>query len=232
MWTGTDGGVFVHTNATGADGFESRNTGLATLCTIFLAQHPTEPAVLYVGLQDNGTAKCTGEQSWRHVLFADGGYCVVNWNDPFRLLLFANGNVFRATDGGLDYGSWTTVTPAGATWQLMAEPLVGTPLNPANTAEADIVAFGVGRTIFISSDFGSSWPDQPVLPASSGSAMSMVFASATRLFVGTTIGRVFRLDDTGAGRLDGHTAGQRGRRPAHARGPELRTLPSIGRMPR
>ena len=66
--------------------------------------HPTEPAVIYAGLQDNGTAKYTGEQVWRHVLFADGGYCVVNWNDPFRVLLFANGNVFRATDGGLDYG--------------------------------------------------------------------------------------------------------------------------------
>jgi hypothetical protein len=104
LWTGNDGGVFVNTNATGGGGFESRNTGLATLCTNFFAQHPTEPAVLYVGLQDNGTAKCTGEQSWRHVLFADGGYCVVNWNDPFKVMLFANGNVFRATDGGLDYG--------------------------------------------------------------------------------------------------------------------------------
>jgi hypothetical protein len=212
LWTGNDGGVFVNTNATGGGGFESRNTGLATLCTNFFAQHPTEPAVLYVGLQDNGTAKCTGEQSWRHVLFADGGYCVVNWNDPFKVMLFANGNVFRATDGGLDYGSWTTVTPPGATWQLMAEPLVGTPRNTANAAEADIVALGVGQTIFISSDFGTSWPDQPVLPAGSGSAMSMVFASATRLFVGTTSGRVFRLDDPGAGgwtvtRLDNAAGG-------------------------
>jgi hypothetical protein len=41
---------------------------------------------MYVGLQDNGTAKYTGEQVWRNVLFADGGYCVVNWADPFRVL--------------------------------------------------------------------------------------------------------------------------------------------------
>ena len=108
----------------------ARNTGLATLCTNFLGQHPTEPAVLYVGLQDNGTAQSTGEQVWRHVLFADGGYCVVNWNNPFDVLLYANGKVYQATDGGLDYSSWTTVTPSGATWQLMAEPLVGTPLDP------------------------------------------------------------------------------------------------------
>lgn len=212
LWTGTDGGLFLNQNPTGAGGFEARNTGLATLCTNFLSQHPTEPAVLYVGLQDNGTAKCTGEQVWRHVLFADGGYCVVNWNDPFRVLLFANGNIFRATDGGLDYNSWATVTPPGATWAVMAEPLVGTPRNPATPAEAEIVALGSGRTIFISPDFGTTWPDQPTLPVGSGSAFSMVFASATRLYVGTTSGRVFRLDDGGAAgwsvnRIDNAAAG-------------------------
>jgi hypothetical protein len=198
LFAGTDGGLFEHPNATGGGGFLSRNTGLGSLCTNFIGQHPTEPAVTYVGLQDNGTAKYTGEQVWRHVLFADGGYCVVNWNDPFRVLLFANGRVFRATDGGLDYGSWTTVTPPGATWQVMAEPLVSTPRNPGAPAEAEIVALGVGQTIFISADFGTSWPDQPSLPAGSGLAFSMIFASATRLYVGTTTGRVFRLDDAGA----------------------------------
>jgi hypothetical protein len=198
LFTGTDGGLFENPDADGTGQFVARNTGLGSLCTNFIGQHPTEPAVVYVGLQDNGTAKYTGEQMWRHVLFADGGYCVVNWNDPFRVMLFANGNVFRATDGGLDYPSWTTVTPPGATWQVMAEPLVGTPRNPAAPAEADIVALGVGTTIFISSNFGTSWPDQPTLPAGSGLAFSMVFASATRLYVGTTTGRVFRLDDAGA----------------------------------
>jgi hypothetical protein len=120
--------------------------------------------------------------------------------------------VYRATDGGLDYGSWSDVTPAGATWQVMAEPLVTTPRNPATPAEADIVAFGVGSTIYISADFGTTWPDEPALPAGSGSAFSMVFASPTRLFVGTTTGRVFRFDDGGAAgwtvtRLDDVAAG-------------------------
>ena len=100
----------------------------------------------------------------------------------------------------------------------MAEPLVGTPPNPAAPAEADIVALGSRATgttearIYISSDFGTTWPDQPTLPAGSGLAFSMSFASATRLFVGTTTGRVFRLDDTGAAgwtvtRLDDAPAG-------------------------
>ena len=198
LFAGTDGGLFEHPDATGVGGFVSRNTGLGSLCTNFVGQHPSEPAVLYVGLQDNGSAKATGEEVWRHVQGGDGGYCVVNWRDPFQVMLFANGRLFRATDGGLDYPSWAVVTPPGATWAVMAEPIVGTPPNPSAPAEADIVALGSGATIYISSDFGTTWPDQPTLPAGSGSAFSMMFASATRLFVGTTTGRVFRLDDAGA----------------------------------
>lgn len=198
LFAGTDGGLFEHPDASGVGGFVSRNTGLGSLCTNFIGQHPTEPAVLYVGLQDNGSAKSTGEEVWRHVLFGDGGYCVVNWKDPFQVMLFANGKVYRATDGALDYSSWKVVTPPGATWAVMAEPLVGTPPNPGAPAEADIVALGSGAKVYISSDFGTTWPDQPTLPAGSGSAFSMTFASATRLFVGTTSGRVFRLDDAGA----------------------------------
>ena len=49
LWTGTDGGIFVNTNPTGAGAFKSRNTGLGTLCTTFFSQHPTEPTVLLLG---------------------------------------------------------------------------------------------------------------------------------------------------------------------------------------
>jgi hypothetical protein len=195
LWTGTDGGLFLNPDADGVGTFESRNTGLATLAANYFAQHPTEPAVLYTGLQDNGTAKCTGEMVWRHVLFADGGYCVVNWADPFRVLMYANGKVYRATDGGLDWSSWANVTPA-TNWLLMAEPLVSAPYHPGSPAEADIVALGAGPKVFVSSNFGTSWPaaDTVTLPAGSGSIYSMIFASSTRIFLGTTNGRVFRIN--------------------------------------
>ena len=206
LFVGTDGGIFVNTNPTAGGAFESRNTGLATLCTNFIAQHPTEPAVLFAGLQDNGTARCTGEQVWRHVLFADGGYCVVNWSDPLRIALFANGNVFRATDGGQGYatnaagvislGSWTVVTPPGSA-SIMAAPMVGTPMNTASPAEADILAFGGRTRIHISTNFGTTWPTTLTLPAGTANIFAMVFASATRLYVGTTNGSVLRADNVG-----------------------------------
>ena len=204
LWTGNDGGVFVNLAPTAAGQFEHRNTGLATLCTSFLAQHPTEPAVMYVGLQDNGTAKYTGDDAWRNIGSGDGGYCVVNWADPFRVLHFANGGVNRATDGGMDWPSWSSVTPSGAKWVLMASPLVGPPFNAAVPAQAETVAYGAGTAaatiIYFSSDFGSTWPvgTRVTLPPGSSRVFSMVFASATRLYAGMTNGQVFRVDLIGS----------------------------------
>jgi len=57
LWVGCDGGLFLNTNPSGGGTWTPMNTGLASLCTSHFAQHPTEPAVMFVGLQDNGTAK-------------------------------------------------------------------------------------------------------------------------------------------------------------------------------
>ena len=96
----------------------------------------------------------------------------------------------------------------------MAEPLVGTPYNPATPADAGWVAFGAGTTVYVSSNFGSTWPTTFNLPSGSTGIYSMVFASATRLFIGTTNGRVFRADRSGTSwtltRLDNIAAGPLG----------------------
>ena len=99
----------------------------------------------------------------------------------------------------------------------MAAPLVGAPLNSGSPAEADIVAYGAGSgantIIYFSADFGTTWPagTRVTLPAGSGRVFSMVFASATRLYAGTTNGRVFRVDQSGgtwtATRIDNAAGG-------------------------
>ena len=192
LWTGTDGGVFRTTAATGTGTFVHRNTGLSTLCCNFFAQHPTQLGVALVGLQDNGTARYTGEEAWKHVFDGDGGYPLINWNDPNKVLAYANGALRRATDGGQATASFTTVfSPA---WMVMAEPLVTTPINPATPSDADLVAFGAGTNLFFSSDFGSTWSAATVLPQN---IFALTLASAARLYLGTTLGLVYRFDRTG-----------------------------------
>ena len=203
LWVGCDGGVFYTASATGTASFESRNVGLATLAMNHLAQHPSEDALLFCGTQDNGTTRYTGEEAWLHSGPGDGGFVVINWNDPYRVLrTYVQGYIYRATDGGQSYSSWAWVglpTPHRDN-ALFYAPLSGTPPNPAMPAEADIVAFG-GRRPWISSNFGSSWSSIPNnnstddLPSM---ILSLAFASATRLYAGTTGGDVYRLDKSGA----------------------------------
>lgn len=194
LWLGCDGGAFVSTNPTGTASFQQRNTGLATLAMNYFSQHPTQPAVIFCGAQDNGTSRYTGEEAWLEVIEADGGSCVVNWNDPYKTIAFQNGRVFRTTNGGSSFGF---VTPPGYSWVsgIMAPPIVGTP--PSGTpSDGDIVALGADRPYF-SADFGSTWstlPNNTASDALPNLIFSLAFASATKLYAGTTGGQVYRYD--------------------------------------
>jgi hypothetical protein len=194
LWVGCDGGAFLNRDPRGSGMFKSRNNGLSCLCTNFFSQHPTDPGVLIAGLQDNGTARATGGPIWKHVAWGDGGYTLINWADPQQVLAFQNGNVLRATDGGQDHKSFSvSATAEQYGWSTMTEPVVGTPYNPARPVDAKVVALGSGQRVYISKDFGKTWPTSVAL-GSKGSAFALAFASPTRLYVGTTAGEVLRLD--------------------------------------
>lgn len=207
LWTACDGGVFRTTAATGAATFKHRNTGLATLSGNFFSQHPTQPAVILLGLQDNGTARYTGEEAWKRISFGDGGYPLINWADPNKVLVYLNGRVLRATDGGQGDSSFTNVL--APSWVIMAEPLVATPYKPGSPGDAETVAFGAGTRLYISSDFGATWGASVATLAQN--IFALAFASPTRLYVGTTLGQVIRFDKSGTTwtqtRLDNVAAG-------------------------
>jgi photosystem II stability/assembly factor-like uncharacterized protein len=215
LWCGCDGGVFLNRDPTGHGEFAAQNAGLASLCCNFLGQHPTDPNILFTGLQDNGTARTSGGPMWSHVNYGDGGYCLVNWADPSRVLSYANGTVYKASDGGLTHDSWAPVWQFG--WATMTQPVVGAPYDPANQTHAEVVAVGAGDIVFISTDFADSWPDSGriTLPSGeAGSVFALVFASATRLFIGTTTGQVYRAEASNntwtVTRLDNVAAGPLG----------------------
>src|SRR5579872_4228508 len=197
LWCGCDGGVFLNRNPRGSGQFASQNSGLSCLCTNFFAQHPTDPSILIAGLQDNGTARTVSGPMWTHVQDGDGGYCIVNWANPSRVLVYMNGYVFASTDGGATFAQNPVLNQQGAT---MTVPVVSPPYDPANPANANIVALGEGSNVFISPDFGTTWPanQKLSLPGTPGDVFALTFASAARLFIGTTTGAVFRADRSGS----------------------------------
>jgi hypothetical protein len=202
LWLGCDGGAFYSTNPTGSgDIFIPRNTGLQTLEMNRMAHHPIEDAVVFCGTQDNGGVRFTGEEAWYHSAAGDGGGFVVNWNDPYKVLsTYVGFGVRRSTDGGTRYNYVDVYVPAQAgDSALFYAPLAGTPPD-GTAAHADRVAFG-SRRPWISETFGGGWQSIPANAATDdlGSEIrSLRFASYTKLYAGTTGGRVYRFDQSGA----------------------------------
>jgi photosystem II stability/assembly factor-like uncharacterized protein len=202
LWCGCDGGVFLNRDPRGTGKFTAQNNGLACLCCNFISQHPTDPSIVFTGLQDNGTALKTGS-FWHHVQDGDGGYCVVNWADPNQILVFCNGRIRRSTNGGKTHESFSTEVSLG--WKTMTQPVVGLPFDPdpAHAGDAQRVATGAADRVYVSDDFGATWPaiasPSMRLPPGAGDVFALAFASLTRLFIGTTKGKVFRADQSTAG---------------------------------
>ncbi len=199
LWAATDGGLFRSNNAGSTASFEQRNVGLQTLTMNHMGQHPTEPAVIFAGAQDNGTLRFVGEECWLHSAAGDGGYAVVNWNDPYKVLRTYTGiSVRRTTDGGQGYSSWSTASPSSAN-ALFYGPLAGCPQS-ATAADAEIAAAG-SDTVWLTSNFGTNWVSLPSGNATkqagdtlSNTCSAITFASATRLYAGTVNGEVYRYD--------------------------------------
>jgi hypothetical protein len=197
LWAGCDGGLFLNRAPRTTGTFASRNNGNASLCTNFFAQHPTDPGIIFCGLQDNGTATTSGGPIWRNVGSGDGGYCLINWADPRQVLIFANGTIYRNVNGGAAGTPWREWE---FDWELMTEPIVGTPYNPSAPAEAGLVALGAGARVYLSKNFGASWLPSNVVDIPGGGAIfAVAFASARRFYVGTTGSRVFRADAAAGG---------------------------------
>lgn len=203
LFIGCDGGAYYSENATGAATFVERNTGLQCFTMNQIGLHPTQDAVMFCGSQDNGTLRYTGEECWLHSGPGDGGYAVVNWNDPYRVLrTYVTSVIYRATDGGVDYASWSNVSLSDNA--LFYAPLEGAPQS-GTAADANIAAFG-GNRLWLTTNFGTSWESLPANAASDslGTAggqfvliRSIAISSPNLIFAGTNNGQVHRYRRTG-----------------------------------
>ncbi len=205
LWVGCDGGVY-HSNTPTANGliFQAKNNGLQTLMMHHMGLHPTEDSIMFCGTQDNGGLLFTGVESWVHSTAGDCGYGLIKSdNQSLILSTYTGESLNRSTNGGVTYPNpglvGRTVTLAtGETVEFYA-PLAVAPDNPNR------VAFGT-RRLRISDNFGNTWP-QDLQHRSSGfldsNSTSLAFANANRVYVGTTMGSVYRFDrNAGNGRWD------------------------------
>jgi photosystem II stability/assembly factor-like uncharacterized protein len=187
VYVGNDGGIYRSPDA--GTTWHSLNTGLSITEFEYLAQHPQFEAWLLGGTQDNGTQRFEGEEVWYHVQDGDGGDCDTDFTAPYTCFhSFYGMGLERSTTGG-GWGSWTDVSPpVPANYAAL--------FYPPFEANGPVLA-RAGQSVFISTDDGTTWPTNVALPAGSGLATALSIPNATRVYAGTQVGRVFRIDQAG-----------------------------------
>ena len=80
LYAGTDGGVFVSTDA--GDIWSSRNAGLSITQYYPGISVSPDGAKVMGGSQDNGTQVFSGSPVWNSFTGGDGGYTVINYSNP------------------------------------------------------------------------------------------------------------------------------------------------------
>jgi hypothetical protein len=218
IWAGNDGGIWRSQD--GGTSFGSRNRGLQTIQYYHMGLHPTEPAIVVAGAQDNGTQRFVDSPAWTLSAYGDGCYAAI---DPAQPTTWYGGTfsygarsdgfngISRSDEAGaLD--SWSLIKGSGSTAignnddALFYAPFMLEPSS--NPATPSPVWLGTDR-LYRSEDKGDSWhqistvlldaTDSTTPSDSRGvSAIGLVPGHPETVFVGTSEGNLWRLDRPGA----------------------------------
>jgi photosystem II stability/assembly factor-like uncharacterized protein len=199
LWLGNDGGL-VYSNDYGAT-FGSLAELLPIVQFYAVSAHPTDPAVLYGGTQDNGLERrVAGTTAWKKLLGGDFGTVLFDRSDPRRILSQAFGfSVLRLREGSSNIEVAGDATTFG---ESTGQPRVS--FIPAMAQGPDgTVWFGTWR-VFASQDFGTKWTaPAPATDVTFGdddciTAFGVAQSDARTLYTGSAEGRVMVTRDGGS----------------------------------
>jgi len=189
IWSVGDGGVFMSPDA--GTTFQHRNRDLQLLEYISAAQHPQWETIMIGGTQDNGTQRFTGSPAWQLVDGGDGGFTAVNPSNPSRMYHEYVSNIFYRSDSNGASGTWI-YKAAGITGG--AEFYAPFTLDPST---ANVCYFG-GDELWRSDNNADSWTAITNTIAGNLTAIAVHPTDPNTVYVGTTGGRVYQVQRTGA----------------------------------
>jgi hypothetical protein len=183
IYAGNDGGVYR--SATSGNTWKALNRGLGITEVEYLGSDPTTWQWLMAGTQDNGTIRFTGSTIWEHIADGDGGDCGVNQLNPNEV-----------------YHSYYNVSLEGSnnkgdTWTWLAPPAVPSLFYPPVEVSGATVAIG-GVSFVVTRTGGPPWSTVSLGLASGDGASAMRAIDANTFLVGTTKGRMLRVNWNGS----------------------------------
>lgn len=189
IWSVGDGGVYMSADA--GVTIQHRNRDLQVLEYISISQHPQWETVMIGGTQDNGTHRYTGSPAWEFADGGDGGFTAIDPNTPSRMYHEYVHNIFYRSDANGALGTWTYKASGITGSNEFYSPFELDPSNP-NTCY-----FG-GDQLWRSDNNADTWAAVTSTIASDIAAIAVHPADSNTIYVGTTGGRVYQVQKTGA----------------------------------
>ena len=189
LWSVGDGGVYMSPDA-GAS-FQHRNRDLQTLEYISVAQHPQWETIMIGGTQDNGTHRYTGQPAWEFSDGGDGGFTAINPSLPTRMYHEYVSTTFYRSDSSGALGTWALKNSGVTGGAEFYAPFVLDPSSPS------VCYFG-GSQLFRSDNNADSWSAITSLIIGNITAIAVHPMDSNTIYVGTTGGRVYSVQKTGA----------------------------------
>ena len=189
VWSVGDGGVYMSPDA--GVTFQHRNRDLQVLEYISIAQHPQWETIMIGGTQDNGTQRFTGNPAWQFVDGGDGGFTAIDASNPFRMYHEYVRQHFYRSDSHGAAGTWA-YKPAGNPGSVeFYAPFV---LDPSNS---NVCYFGADE-LWRSANNADSWDAITSTINGNITAIAVHPTNSNIIYVGTTGGRVYQVQKTGA----------------------------------
>lgn len=185
-----DGGLFRSPD--NGTKWVSLNPGLGITEFEFLTHLESQDGWLMGGTQDNGTLAIAGTPRWDQIALGDGGDCG-STEDGGRTCFHSYYGMWieRAPAMGASAFRWSDVSPSFSdSYDALFYP-------PMEVQGRTVVK--AGQSVFVSADLGDSW-NEIALPGVAGELASAVtIGDSATIFVGTTVGAVYRITKGTAG---------------------------------
>jgi hypothetical protein len=182
-----DGGVSVSANH--GVNWTTISSNMHTNAGVYGDWLESNPAILCVGTQDNGTVhRFTSSDNYRTIGGGDGGGVIINQTNGNDIVYSATGGVFRTTNPGVNE---TPISPVGNSVLNNFYPILARNYNDDNN-----IYLGGARKLYRSTNRGSAW-DSSAGIINCTAILTTCRSNTSRIYTGNT-GALYRSDNGGS----------------------------------
>lgn len=148
--------------------------------------------VLGGGSQDTGVNLTTGGLTWTPILGGDGGWVVIDPTDPRTIYSEYQGseagNVRKTTDGGQNWADKTAGMTGPKPWEGVMT------MDPQDHLK---IFYGTDKVLRSIDGLATAWTESSQVLTGEVTSIAIAPHLASRIYVGTTAGNIYRSDDGG-----------------------------------